>query len=219
MKLYGTPPTRATRVVWVLRQLGVECEVAFISMRSGDHRRPEFLAKNPAGRVPVFEDGDMVLTESAAICLYLAEKYPEHGLIPSQPQQRAQMYRWLFFAVTEIDAALERIERHTHLYPKDRQLTDEIQLAREDGLRACAVLEQHMALRRYVAGENLSVADLVIGYTLDWASEEHLLVDCPNLRNYKTALYALPSAPPTGAQAIAALQAGQPIDWLKRSWT
>ena len=83
---------------------------------------PLFLRLNPAGKIPVLVDGDLVLTESAAIVLYLAEKYPAKGLIPTDLKQRAQAYRWLMFAVTELEQPLWRILRHTALYPENKRL-------------------------------------------------------------------------------------------------
>lgn len=211
MKLYGTPPTRAARVLWVLRQLKVECEVVFVSLLRGDHRNPEFLAMNPAGRVPALVDGELVLTESIAICLYLAEKYD--ALLPADRSVRAEMYRWLMFVVTEIEQPLERIERHTALYPAERRSPADVSLARQECAAMCAVLEAHLVGRAYLAGQELSVADLVVAYTLEWADELGLLPS--GLREWKERLYALPSAPPRSEQAVALIQSGEPIDWMR----
>ena len=77
MKLYGFGPTRSLRALWSLRELGTDFEFVPVNLVAGEHRHPEFLALNPAGKVPVLVDGDTVIPESAAIILYLAEKYPE----------------------------------------------------------------------------------------------------------------------------------------------
>lgn len=77
MKLYGFPPTRSIRALWTLRELDVAFEFVNVDLLKGEQRRPEFLAINPAGKLPVLVDGDFVLTESVAIVLYLADKYPE----------------------------------------------------------------------------------------------------------------------------------------------
>src|SRR5438046_3792724 len=87
MKLYGFPPTRSIRVLWTLRELDVEFEFVNVDPTKGELRRPEFLAVNPAGKLPVLVDGDFILTESVAIVLYLAEKYPEKGLLPSRSEE------------------------------------------------------------------------------------------------------------------------------------
>src|SRR5215470_15115452 len=115
MKLYEFAPTRSIRVRWTLQELGVEFESVIVNMIAGEHRKPEFLKINPAGKLPVLVDGDLLLTESVAIVLYLADKYSEKGLIPAALAQRAQLYRWLLFAATELEQPLWRIARHTNL--------------------------------------------------------------------------------------------------------
>ena len=121
MKLYGFGPTRSLRALWGLKELGVEFEFIPVNLQAGEHRRPEFLDINPAGKVPVLIDGDLVLTESAAIVLYLAEKYPEKGLMPPKLEQRAQVYRWVMFAMTELEQPLWRITKHTFLLPEGKR--------------------------------------------------------------------------------------------------
>src|SRR5262245_24546715 len=99
MKLYGAPPTRALRVIWLLNELGVEYELHPVDVLRGEQRQQDFLRLNPAGKVPVLVDGSAVLSESVAIQLYLADKHPEAGFIPSAIEDRGQMYRWIFFMV------------------------------------------------------------------------------------------------------------------------
>ncbi len=122
MKLYGFPPTRSIRVLWTLRELDVEFEFVNVDPTKGELRRPEFLAVNPAGKLPVLVDGDFILTESVAIVLYLAEKYPEKGLLPSGLRARAEVNRWLLFSATELEQPLWRIARHTSVYPPEKRL-------------------------------------------------------------------------------------------------
>ena len=83
MILYEFAPTRSSRARWMLQELGVEFEAIAVTLEAGGHRRPEFLAVNPTGKVPALVDGDFVLTESAAIVLYLAGTYPERGFLPA----------------------------------------------------------------------------------------------------------------------------------------
>jgi glutathione S-transferase len=206
MKLYGTPPTRALRVLWLLRELDIECEIVTVNMGIGEHLGPEFLALNPAGKLPVLVDGDLVLTESAAIPLYLAEKYPDSGIIPSALADRAQMYRWIFFLVTEIEQPLWRIALHTRIYAEEERLPQEIPLATRDCKRMVTVLERHMQGRNFLAGDRLTVADFNAAYTLDWANEAGMLEDAPRLRAYLKAMYARPKAPLTIAEGFAAIQ-------------
>jgi glutathione S-transferase len=212
MKLYGFPPTRSIRVLWTLRELGVDFEFVTVNLMAGENRSPEFLALNPAGKVPVLVDGDFVLTESVAIVLYLAEKYAEKGLLPTAVEARARVHRWLLFSATELEQPLWRIARHTAIYPKEKRLADEVLLARQDFESMAAVMEEHMKGRTFLVGDSMTVADLVAAYTLDWANEVHLLDVTPRLRAYMEEMYARPQAPPRIAQALASVRAAPDRD-------
>jgi glutathione S-transferase len=158
-------------------------------------------------KLPVLVDGDVVMTESAAIPLYLAEKYPEKGLIPSGLADRAQMYRWIFFLVTEIVQPLWRIALNTAIYPVENRVPADIENATRDCKKMVAVFEGHMTDREFVAGDHLSVADFNAAYTLDWANEAEMLGEAPRLREYLKKMYARPTAPMTIKQGFAALKA------------
>jgi glutathione S-transferase len=141
-----------------------------------------FLSLNPAGKVPVLVDGDMVIPESAAIVLYLADKYREKKLLPASVGERAQVYRWIMFAVTELEQPLWRISKHTALYPEDKRLPANIVLAREEFLAMAAILDSHLEGRRFIVGDSFTVADCVTAYLVDWANEFHLIDDVAQLR-------------------------------------
>jgi glutathione S-transferase len=206
MRLYEFAPTRSIRVRWTLQELAVDFESITVNLVAGEHRSPAFLKINPAGRIPVLVDRDLVLTESVAIVLYLAEKYASKGLIPTDLKQRAQVNRWLLFAATELEQPLWRISRHTTLYPKHLRLPGEVSLARQDFKEMAAVLECHMQGRRFVVGADFTVADIVGAYTLDWANEIGLLDGCPNLLAYVERMYARPNAAPRIAAALASIK-------------
>jgi glutathione S-transferase len=170
---------------------------------AGENRRPDFLKINPAGKIPVLVDGERVLTESVAIVLYLAEKYPDKGLLPAGLNERAQVNRGLLFAATELEQPLWRIARHTALYPEEQRLPRDVILASGEFKDMASVLEKHMRGRQFVAGDNVSVADFVMAYTLDWGNEYKLLDDYPQLLAYMKRMYARPHAPPRIAEAFA----------------
>jgi glutathione S-transferase len=201
MKLYGFPGTRAQRALWGLKEVDADFEYVHVNLLEGEHKRPEFLRINPAGKVPVLVDGDRVIPESAAIVLYLAEKYPEKALLPADIEERAQAFRWTLFAVTELEQPLWRITRHTFLYPPDRRLPADIELARDDFMTMAAILEKHLEGRQFIVGERLSVADCVTVYLIDWANEAGLIDSFPGLKAYLERLYARPEAPPRIADA------------------
>ena len=209
MKLYEFGPTRSIRVRWTLQELGVDFESIRVNLLAGDHHHPEFLKINPAGKIPVLVDGDLVLTESVAIVLYLAEKYSDRGLLPRELNERAQVNRWLLFAATELEQPLWRISRHTALYPEERRLPDDVILASGEFKDMASVLEKHMRGRQFVAGNSVTVADFVTAYTLDWGNEYTLLDGCPQLRSYINRMYTRPNAPPRIAEALAAISPAQ----------
>lgn len=204
LKLYGTPPTRALRVIWLLNELGLEFESRPLDLMAGEATQAPVVDLSPAAKVPVLVDGDVVLTESAAIQLYLAEKHPEAGLMPASLEDRGQMYRWMFFLVTEIEQPLWRIARHTFIYPEHKRLPQDVALARKECLAMVGVLERHMEGREFIVGDRPSVADFNAAYTLDWANEAEMLGEAPRLRAYLQSMYARPAAPPTIAEAFAA---------------
>ena len=207
MKLYGFGPTRSLRALWGLKELDLEFEFIPINLQAGEHRRPEFLALNPAGKVPVLVDGDLVLPESAAIVLYVAEKYPEKGLMPTRLEQRAQVYRWVLFAVTELEQPLWRMAKHRFIYPEAKRLPQDIDLARGDFTAMAAVLERHMQGRQYIVGDRTTVADCVTAYLMDWANEHHLLDGFPNLKGYLQRMYQRSTAPQRIAEALESVRA------------
>jgi glutathione S-transferase len=210
MKLYEFGPTRSIRARWTLQELGVEFEPVTVNLAAGEHRRPEFLAINPAGKVPVLIDGDVVLTESVAIVLYLAEKYPDRGLWPADLATRAQMNRWLLFAATELEQPLWRISRNTFLYPEEQRQPGDVPNAEREFGEMAAVLDRHMGESEFVVAGRVTVADIVLAYTLDWANERQLLEGFPRLGTYMERMYARPAAPLRIAQAFARATAGLP---------
>jgi glutathione S-transferase len=207
MKLFEFAPTRSIRARWTLQELGVEFEAVSVNLLAGEHRQAAFLAINPAGIVPVLVDGDLVLSESVAIVLYLAEKYRERGLFPDDFDVRAQMTRWLLFTTTELEQPLWRISKHTMLYPEDKRLPGEIALARADFTVMAEVLDRHMVDREFVIGDAVSVADFVLAYTLDWAQLVGLLEGLPRLEGYMERMYDRPRAPMRIKKAFASIGA------------
>ncbi len=202
MKLYEFGPTRSIRVRWTLQELGVDFDAISVNLAAGEHRRPEFLKLNPAGKIPVFIDGDLVLTESVAIVRYLAEKYPDRGLLPTSLRDRAEVDRWLLFTATELEQPLWRITRHRSLYPVHERIPADVALASREFKEMAALAEQHLRGRQFVVGDRVSIADFVLAYTLDWANEIGLLGDCPELRAYIERMYSRPRAAPRISAAM-----------------
>jgi len=82
MKLYGFPQTRSSRATWALEEAGAEYEYVLVNLRAGEHKKPAFLAINPFGKIPTLVDDGQAISESAAICTHIAEKFPDDKRIP-----------------------------------------------------------------------------------------------------------------------------------------
>ena len=105
--LYGFPGSRSARVVWILEELERPYRYVAVDLRSGRAGNRPLAELNPAGKVPILEDGDRILTESMAICLYLAEQDPQRRLLPDDgPEARARLYQWCSFAISELEQPL-----------------------------------------------------------------------------------------------------------------
>jgi glutathione S-transferase len=205
IKLYEFPPTRSIRVRWTLQELGIPFEAVTVNMLAGEHKAPAYLKVNPAGKLPTLIDGDLTLTESMAIVLYLGEKYLDKGLMPRDLAARAEFYKWIMFAATELEQPLWRIARNTAVYPENKRIPADVPHAREDFSESAAVLEEHMKGREFLVGKTATIADFVMAYTLDWGNEVQLLDGCPQLKAYMNKMYARPHAAPRIAAAFASL--------------
>jgi glutathione S-transferase len=207
MKLYGFGPTRSLRALWGLKELDADFEFVPVNLLAGEHKRPDFLRLNPAGKVPVLVDGDLVIPESAAIVLYVADKYRDRGLLPNDLKARAQAYRWVMFAVTELEQPLWRITKHTALYPEDKRLPADIALAKEEFIAMATLLDRHLEGRQFIVGDGVTIADCVTAHLIDWANELKLINGFPQLRGYFERMYARPTAPQRIADAFATIRA------------
>src|SRR4051812_45747222 len=103
MKLYGCPNTRSLRATWALEEAGAQYEYILVDLFKGAARTPQFLAINRGGKLPVLVDGDLRLSESAAIIVYVAEKFPAAALMPRETAALAQCVQWMSFAITELE--------------------------------------------------------------------------------------------------------------------
>jgi glutathione S-transferase len=191
MKLYYVPKTRATRARWMLEELGVPYEL--VRLEPGkDTRSAEHLARQPLGHVPVLEDEEHRVFESAAICLYLADKYPEKKLVPPMGSvERGLVYQWLFFAMTELEPPLVAISAEAKKSEPERS-SAAVAEARERFHKAAAALEPILAKRPFLLGE-FSVADVVVGAILAGGKALRALEGLPSVEAYASRLLERPA--------------------------
>lgn len=173
MKLYDFPFSPNSRKVRaVVYELGVALDHEIVDLVAGDQRKPAFLAKNPNGRVPVLEDGDLILWESTAIMRYLARGT---ALLPADPRAAAEVDRWIAWQLAHLAPAMSKVaferivKRLTKLGPPDEARIAE---GVAEFAKLTAILDAALAIRPYVAGA-FSLADLALAahYSLAAACE------------------------------------------------
>ena len=163
MKHYFNPMSRAATTHWMLTELDVEHEQVFIDFLAGEGATPEFRAINPMGKVPTLVDDGVVVTEAAAICAYLADKYPEKGFAPPvNSPLRGKYYRYLFFPGTTLEPMFATRAFGFTDYP--------VQSAGWGDFERCMdTIEAMTPDSEWAMETGFGAADVVFGGTLDFA--------------------------------------------------
>lgn len=160
---YTNPMSRGQIARWALHEAGAEYDQVLVDWKA---KSAEFLAANPMGKVPTIihhaEDGDRIVTEAAAICLYLAEMHPEAGLLPNDAEM-ADYYRWTFFASGPVEQAIT--SRSLRFEPSPEQ---EPMAGWGNFDRTMSALESHLDNVTWVCGDRFTMADVYVGSTVDW---------------------------------------------------
>jgi len=171
-RVWGIGTSRTLRVHWMLAELELEYETRPILTRTERMEDPGFRALSGRGKIPLLEDGDLMIGESAAISLYLADRYRDHAALapPLGSDERAVHDELCFFIMTEMDALLYVIRRHEglpDLYGRSEIACD---AARAYFVRSAEEVERRLAGgSNYLMGEAFQVADLLLKTCLDWA--------------------------------------------------
>ncbi len=171
--LWGVGTSRTIRAHWALHELGLDYDLRPILPRSGETQTPEYTAINPRQKIPALQDGELVITESAAIITYLSDRYgtPDNALLPADPIQRAQCLEWCFFLVSEIDAtALYVMRRHVGLPQIYGEATVAVEAAAAYFTRQMGQVERTLADgRAFLMGDRFSAPDILLSTCITWA--------------------------------------------------
>ena len=165
-KLHGTSRSRSARSLWALEELGVKYE--HLPMPTTEAKSPAHLKLNPNGHVPVLEDEGIVVWESMAINLYLAEKYGKNSLWPADPAAHADIYKWSFWAMTEVEPHLITILRNRVMNAPENRDEKAAQAAVEALKAPFNALEQSLKGKEYLLGKNFTIADLNVAAVMSW---------------------------------------------------
>jgi glutathione S-transferase len=184
--LYTNPMSRGRIARWMLEEVGVPYRVEVLDYASGMKDAP-YLSINPMGKVPAIVHRGKVVTECAAICAYLADAFPEAGLAPP-PAERADYYRWMFFAAGPVEAAVTE---------KARGITVDAEQGRMVGYgsydRVVDVLEQAVGRNEYIASDRFTAADVYVGSHVMWGLRFGSLPDRPAFGTYAVRLANRPA--------------------------
>jgi glutathione S-transferase len=186
MRLYHVPNSSSQRVVWLLEEIGEPYELTILGDRESRLADPEHLRRHPYGRVPVLEDAGNYIFESGAICLYLADKYPEAGLLPAGGSvDRGLVYQWSLFAYTELQARLVQFRL--------AESESALQTARAALREAIGAVARTLQGQDFLVGGRFTVGDLLVATALANARRLDAVELAPEIVGYLEATEARPA--------------------------
>jgi glutathione S-transferase len=193
LKIYGLARTRAFRVLWMVKELGLPYEHIPIETGPAGARKPEYLALNPNGRLPTIEDDGFVLWESLAINLYLAKKHSPGALYPDTAQGEARAWQWSLWAANEVERVTNIWSLHALRLPPEDRDQHTVNEALRQLSQPLGVLNQELSGRLYLLGSAFTVADLNVAAVL--ARAIHMdLSERPHLRAWLERCIERPAA-------------------------
>jgi glutathione S-transferase len=186
MKLYYNPQSRAAIAKWMLDECGVDYEIVPIDLQQREHKTPDFLEINPAGKLPALTDGDSRIFESAAICLYLADRFPEANLAPGiDAPERGRYLSLMVYSTSQLEPAMGDAMMGVEVIPQ-RGWTD-FETAKD-------VVEGELGDGPYLFGDWFTAADVMIGSLFIWKRMWGGPPERPKLEAYVDRLLERPAA-------------------------
>jgi glutathione S-transferase len=210
-KLYYYPGNANLAPHMLLEELGVAYELVLVDRTRDAHRSPEYLKLNPNGRIPTLIDGDLVLFETAAICLHLVDRHPQAGLAPAVgSRERAEFYKWLIYLTNTLQAELI-----TYFYPErladDEAATAQVKAHAEVRVGTMLDLIENTLAEKggpYLLGERYSAVDPYLLMLSRWTRMMHNPArNRPHLGSYLQRMVARPAV----QRAFAQEELGDPL--------
>lgn len=193
----GSPGSRVSRVLWMLEELDEPYEFVAVELHS-----PEMCALNPSGKAPALVDGDVVVTDSAAICVYLADKHAEKGMGAAPGcAGRAAMDSWMHYAQSEFEAPLWNKLRHRFLLPTELRV-DVGPAAAHDFSNEVRTLERRLGDKDYALGDRFSAVDVVLGDMGAWARAGRFRIESDKVNAYFDRVLSRPARARAQAKGV-----------------
>ncbi len=189
LTLYHASPSRSSIVLWMLEELGQPYDIKLVKLSAGDNLKPDYLAINPMGKVPALRHGDTVITETAAICTYLADEFPQAKLnVPTGTPRRGVYLKWLFFGPGCMEPAV--IDRAAPRKEEARRAM----LGYGDFDTTMNVVAKAVEKGPWIMGDQFTAADVVIGSNVRWGTMFKLIPERKEFTDYAARIAARPAA-------------------------
>jgi glutathione S-transferase len=197
LKLYGQYRSRAFRVAWLCKESSIPYEHVnvTINVEGATCKESWYAALNPNKRVPTIDDDGLILWESGAINLYLAEKY-KSPLWPKDWAGKARALQWAFYIANDVEPPIIIMQRHRHLLPAEQRNEKLAADAEQQIMPKMQVLEDHVARHGFFAGKEWGLADFMVAsvsYSM-WINKFPLLEKFPKFKAWLTASVERPAA-------------------------
>ncbi len=187
MKLFWAPQTRSTRAIWMLEETGIDYDMELVDIRAADREdSSEFLAASPMGKVPAIADGDVFMSESAAICIYLADRHAVGTLAPAiDDTLRGKFLYWTIYTPAVIEPAMS--EKFNKTEP------NRVRSGWGDFDLMIKTFDEGLADREWILGDRFTAADVMLGSSAVFLRMFDMLPDTRNISDYADRCLARPA--------------------------
>ena len=186
MKLFYAPQTRSTRAIWMLEEAGVDYDMELVDIRAEDRQdSDEFRQASPMGKVPALVDGDVAMSESAAVCIYIADRYASGTLAPAfDAPERGQFLYWAMYTPAVIEPAMSE--------KFNKVKANRGQSGWGDFELMIETWDKALEGRDWILGEQFTAADVMLGSSAVFLRMFEMLPDTANLGAYADRCLARP---------------------------
>jgi glutathione S-transferase len=179
LTLYHANPSRSAVALWMLEEIGQPYDIHKLDLQKGEQLKPDYLAINPMGKVPSLKHKDAVITESSAICTYLADEFPQAKLnIPVGNPQRGVYLKWLFFGPSVFEPAMTDAA-----FPR-KEAANPAALGYRPFNQVLDIMAKAVSKGPFLMGEQFTAADVVIGSGIRYGTMFKLIPERKEFSDY-----------------------------------